>query len=625
MTEDIFETPSSTPNFQTELAARLAEIVPEAIADGKIDIAKLQELLADDVADGSERFGLFWPGKRRAQRIAQLPSSATLVPDVDNSVDWDTTKNVFIEGENLEVLKLLQKHYHAKVKLVYIDPPYNTGKDFVYPDNFKEGLENYLEWTKQVNEEGKKISTNSETEGRYHSNWLNMMHPRLRLARNLLRADGIICISIDDTEVAALRLLCDEIFGADNFLAQVIWERSYAPVNLKKHFSENHEFVLLYAKSKSELGEFSLARGDAADGRYKNPDSDPRGAWKSSDFSVGPAVASNIYEIKTPSGRSVLPPSGYSWRYSEDRYKELLRDNRVWFGEDGSNVPSYKRFLSEVKQGITPMTIWKYKDVGHSQDATKELKSLFDGKSYFSYPKPVKLIKQLLELNTKDDDLVLDFFGGSATTGHAVMAKNAEDGGRRQFILVQLPEPTDENSEARASGLKTIADIARSRLMRAAKIIATELSQSLLSENAQVDTGFRSYRLVDSGFSKWRVKSDVDMTTLEQHLFSLKGSANGEVKPTELLSEILLKQGHSLSEKTSKIHLAGSEFWSVEDGLLLAYVNEHSKPSIEALREAINQKPSRLVILEDAFHADDELKANLVQLCKSSSVELWTV
>jgi adenine-specific DNA-methyltransferase len=625
MSEDVFETPSSTPNFQTELAEQLAELVPEAVADGKIDVAKLQELLADDVADGSERFGLFWPGKRRAQRIAQLPSSATLVPDVDASVDWDTTKNVFIEGDNLEVLKLLQKHYHSKVKLIYIDPPYNTGKDFVYPDNFKEGLENYLAWSKQVNEEGERVSTNSETDGRYHSNWLNMMHPRLRLARNLLTDDGLICISIDDSEVATLRLICDEIFGSDNHLAQVIWERAYAPVNLKRHFSENHEYILVYAKSKQALTSFNLARGDDADDRYKNPDNDPRGPWKSENFTVGPAVTKNVYEILTPSGRKVSPTSGRSWVYSEERYLELAADNRVWFGADGNNVPSSKRFLSEVKQGITPMTIWKYKDVGHSQDATKELKALFDGQSLFSYPKPVKLIKQLLELNTKDEDLVIDFFAGSATTGHAVMAKNSEDGGGRRFILVQLPEPTGENSEARAAGLKSISDIARSRLKRAAVVIETDLAQSLLGANSKFDGGFRSYRLVDSGFSKWRAKSDTDMTTLEAHLFSLKGSAMDDAKPENLLSEILLKQGYSLSEKTSSIHLDGLEFLSVGDGLVLAYVNEHSKPSIEALREAIQKAPSKLIILEDAFQADDELKANLVQLCKSSRVELWTV
>ena len=624
MTDDIFETPSSTPNFQTELAEQLAELVPEAVADGKIDVLKLQELLSQDAAETSERFGLFWPGKQRALRIAQMPTSATLRPEPAKSIDWDTTKNVFIEGDNLEVLKILQKYYHGKIKMIYIDPPYNTGKDFVYPDNFKEGLDNYLVWTNQVNREGQKVSTNRETEGRYHSNWLNMMHPRLRLARNLLKDDGLISISIDDTEVAALRLLCDEIFGSDNFVAQVIWERSYAPVNLKKHFSENHEYVVIYAKSKGALKEFSLARGDDADARYKNPDNDARGVWKSDNFSVGPAVTKNIYEIITPSGRKVMPPSGRSWLYSREKYEELRKDDRVWFGIDGSNVPSYKRFLTEVKQGITPMTIWKYKDVGHSQDAAKELKALFDGISHFSYPKPMKLISQLIELNTHDDDIILDFFAGSATTGHAVMKKNLDDGARRSFILVQLPEPTDQDSEARESGMKTIADIARRRLEKAAEAIYNELAQSLLHSNKNVDIGFRSYRLAESGFSKWRAESDMEMSALESHLFSLRDSADDDANSDDLLSEILLKLGYSLSEEISRKPVAGLDLYSVGDGLVLAYMDEHTKPSLESLRELVNEQPLKLIILEDAFQGDDELKTNLAQLCRSQNIELWT-
>ena len=624
MTDEIFELPSSTPNFQTELAEQLAELAPESVTDGKIDVLKLKELLEQDAADATERFGLFWPGKQRALRVAQIPTAATLRPEPDKSTDWETTKNIFIEGDNLEVLKILQKYYHGKIKMIYIDPPYNTGKDFVYPDNFKEGIDNYLVWTNQVNLEGQKVSTNSETEGRYHSNWLNMMHPRLRLARNLLKDDGLICISIDDTEVATLRLLCDEVFGSDNFIAQVIWERSYAPVNLKKHFSENHEYVLIYAKSKGALKEFSLARGDDADARYKNPDNDPRGVWKSDNFSVGPAVTKNIYEIVSPSGRKVMPPSGYSWRYSREKYEELLKDDRVWFGIDGTNVPSYKRFLTEVKQGITPMTIWKYKDVGHSQDATKELKALFNGISHFSYPKPVKLISQLIELNTQDDDIILDFFAGSATTGHAVMAKNADDGASRRFILVQLPEPTDQGSEARESGLTTIADIARRRLKNAAEAINNELAESLLNVNVKVDTGFRSYRLAESGFSKWRAESDVELSALESHLFSLRGSANDDANSEDLLTEILVKQGFSLSEKIIRKTLAGLDFYLVGDGLLLAYLDEHNKPSLEFLRELVAELPSKLIMLEDSFQGDDELKTNLVQLCKSKNIELWT-
>lgn len=625
MSEEIHETPSTTPNFQTELAAQLAELMPEVIADGKLDVEKLKELLDGDTADTSERFGLFWPGKKRALRAAQEPTTATLRPDYENSKDWDTTKNVFIEGDNLEVLKILQKHYHAKIKMIYIDPPYNTGKDFVYPDNYKEGLDTYLEWTRQVTEEGKKLSTNAETEGRYHSNWLNMMFPRLKLARNLLTNDGVIFISIDDTEAARLRQLSDQVFGEQNFIAQIVWERAYSPVNLKKHFSESHDYILCYARNKAATGELKLARDSSADARYGNPDNDPRGPWKSSDFSVGPANRKNVYEITTPSGRKVWPPSGYSWRYSQDRLLELLADNRVWFGSRGDNVPSYKRFLSDVKQGVTPMTIWKYKDVGHSQDATKEVKRLFDGKAYFTYPKPVKLIQQLVQLCTREDDIVLDFFAGSGTTAHAVMSQNAEDGQSRRHIQVQLPEPTPAGSEAHNDGFRTIAELSRERIGLAGISIETTEAATLSAREEGLDTGFRAYRLADTNFAKWRVSSEVDRSELEQHLFDLRDSSSvDDASADDLLTEILLKQGYSLTEQIAPVEVAGLDLRSVGDGIVLACLNEHVKPTLGQLRAVVDEDPARLIVLEDAFQGDDQLKTNLAQLCKSKGIELWT-
>lgn len=630
MHDDVNEIPGTTPNFRTELAERLAELVPEVIADGKIDTRKLEELLDGDATDARERFGLFWPGKKPALRAAQEPTTATLVPDKENSKDWDTTQNVFIEGDNLEVLKILQKHYHGKIKTIYIDPPYNTGKDFVYPDNYKEGLDTYLEWTRQVNEEGKKLSTNTETEGRYHSNWLNMMYPRLKLARNLLTDDGAIFISIDDTEAARLKQIADEIFGEDNFLAQIVWERAYSPVNLKRHFSESHDYILCYARNKAVTGEFFLDRDSAADARYKNPDGDPRGPWKSSDFSVGPANPKNIFEIITPSGRRVLPPSGYSWRYSEDRVAELVLDNRVWFGADGSNVPSYKRFLSEVKQGVTPMTIWKYKDVGHSQDATKEVKDLFGGKAFFTYPKPVRLIRQLIQLNTGDDDLVMDFFSGSGTTAQAVMELNAQDGGARRHIQVQLPEPLPVDSEARKAGYITVADIARRRIELAGDKIIAESSGQLRHQELQLDTGFRAFKLVDTNFSKWQASSDVDLNTLEQYMLHLRESSRtGDATADDLLTEILLKQGYSLTEQIVRTTIAELDVRIVKDldgdvGIL-AYLEARTKPHLEQLRELVDEDPTRMIVLDDVFQGDDELKTNLVQLCKNKGIELWTV
>lgn len=631
---DIHELTGKSPEFRTELAKQLEELVPEAIADGKVDVAKLKELLADDVGDTNERFGLFWPGKKRAMRAAQDPTTATLKPAPELSKDWGTTQNIFIEGDNLEVLKVLQKQYHNKIKMIYIDPPYNTGKDFVYPDNFQEGLQNYLEFSKQVDAGNKKISTNTETTGRYHSNWLNMIYPRLKLARNLLTDDGVIFISIDDTEQPHLRKLCDEIFGEDNFIAQVIWERAYAPVNLKHHFSESHDYVLCYARKKNKTAKFTLSRSEEADNRYKNPDNDPRGVYKADNFSVGPANQKNIYEITTPGGRKVMPPSGYSWRFSEERTKELIADNRVWFGSDGNNVPAYKRFLTEVKQGLTPMTVWKYKDVGHSQDATKEVKDLFDSKAYFDYPKPTKLIKKLTELNTADGDIILDFFSGSGTTAHAVMQLNAEDGGNRKHIQIQLPEPTDEKSEAHKAGYRKISDIARERINRAGEKIKADYADKLTKRDTPLDTGYRVFKLADTNFTKWQSSATNDLGELQARLDLMRESADDSASEADLLVEVMLKLGLPLTSRTQQRDVAGLSVHQVihdtddehADVQPVFYLNEHTKPTLEQLRAIVTElTPSKFVILDDAFKGDNQLKTNLVQTCKSYDVELWTV
>ena len=477
MTADIITTPSTSPNFRTELAAQLAELLPEVVADGQIDVVKLVELLGDDSADASERFGLFWPGKKKALRAAQKPTTATLRPDFDGSRDWDTTKNVFIEGDNLEVLKILQRHYHGRIKMIYIDPPYNTGKDFVYPDNYKEGLDTYLEWTRQVNEEGKRVSTNSDTEGRYHSNWLNMMYPRLKLARNLLTDDGIICISIDDNEIDNLRKLCNEVFGETNFVACLVWERAYAPKNDAKYVSNSHDYVIVYARKIDSFQIGRLPRTSASDSMYANPDNDPRGLWRSDNLSVKSYSSANDYPITTPSGRVVKPPKGRCWRLSPKGFAERLADNRIWFGKDGNGVPAMKRFMSELKHdGLVPQSIMFYKDVGHSQEGAKEVTALLDSGA-FDGPKPVRLLRRLLTLgNVQGNDIALDFFAGSGTTAHAVMQLNAEDGGHRKWILVQLPEPTPDGSPAREAGYDTIAEIARERIRRAGDKIKAEVT-----------------------------------------------------------------------------------------------------------------------------------------------------
>lgn len=443
----------------------------------------------DKLDDKDESYNFTWVGKRKSIVEAGTPINKTLRPDVEASKNFDNTKNMLIVGDNLDALKLLQESYLGKIKMIYIDPPYNTGHDFVYHDDFIVKAGEYKD--NSIDDNGNKLVSdeplreNSRANGRFHSDWLSMMYPRLKLARNLLTNDGTIFISIDDNEQDNLKKLCNEIFGEDNFIAQVVWERAYSPVNLKKHFSECHDYILVYGKNKEAIEELTLKRSDEANSRYSNPDNDPRGPWKSGDFSVGPRVEANVYPITTPSGRIVLPPSGRCWRVSESKFKELVADNRVSFGENGDSVPSQKRFLSEVKQGMTPMTIWKYTEVGHSQDAAKRLKDLFGGRMYFEYSKPVGLIQRILELNTGADDIILDFFAGSGTTGHAVMQINKDDGGNRRYILVQLDEKVDEKSEAYKDGYNTIDKITNERLRRAEKIIDGDAS----------NIGFRVFRI----------------------------------------------------------------------------------------------------------------------------------
>lgn len=573
--QDIYETPGTTPSFKTELAQQLSALIPEAIADGKVDVEKLKELLGDDVGDDRERFGLFWPGKKRALRAAQEPTSATLKPDFENSKDWDTTKNIFVEGDNLEVLKILQKHYHGKIKMIYIDPPYNTGKDFVYPDNFKEGLETYLEWTRQVNEEGKKVSTNSETEGRYHSNWLNMMYPRLKLARNLLTEDGLIFVSIDDNEVDNLKKLCNELFGESNYLNTIIWHYGKMS-NEQNKLPNNHEYVLVYRKS--------LAAGIFE--KVKKEDSEYRNRYLRF---VTPDNKVLFGSVKNSTDNLVL---GRVKKVKEELGKQELADDDVLF--------DFNREFKSHSDTIYVSTI-----KGNADENVKE----FD-----TGQKPLALMDLLLQFGAPaKDSIVLDFFAGSGTTAHAVMQRNASDGGNRVYVLVQLPEPVADDSEAAKAGHKTVADITRARLKKAADRVGLG-----------VDAGFRTYQLVDTSFSKWRVNSEVDATSLEQHLLDLRDSVNDDATPDALLTEILLKQGYSLAEQMGDAEVAGLKLKTVGEGLVFAYLDEHTKPTLGQLRDIVAKQPARFIILEDAFGGDDELKTNLAQECKSRGVELWT-
>ena len=561
--------------------------------------------------DSKERYSLTWNGKARARQIAQEVSTGTLRPAKEESKNWDNTENIYIEGDNLEVLKLLQKSYHGKIKMIYIDPPYNTGKDFVYKDNFRANIENYKKVTGQVSEEGTKLTTNTDTDGRYHSNWLNMMYPRLKLARNLLTDDGVIFISIDDNEQANLKKLCDEIFGEENFIAQIVWERAYAPVNLKKHFSESHDYMVCYSKNINLSINNGLKRSEEADNRYLNPDNDPRGVWQSDNFSVGPAVESNIYKIVSPSGRENYPPNGRSWRVSEEKFKEMLLDNRVWFGEDGNGVPRQKRFLSEVKNSITPMTIWKYTEVGHSQDATKKLKELFDEVHVFDYSKTVELIKRCIELYTIQGDIILDFFSGSSTTAHSVMQLNAEDGGNRKYIMVQLPELCDEDSEAYKAGYKNICEIGKERIRRAGEKIKSD--ESLPLENREkLDVGFKVFKLDSSNIKEWDTNTEDLKQTLLDSMENIKSDRNS----LDVLYEILLKYGLDLNIPIEE----NKDFYSIGGGSLLVSLNKEINNKVinsiceeyKKLQE-IDKEFKTTVILRDNSFVNDEVKTNAIK------------
>ena len=600
--------------------SRIAELFPECITEVKtqrgrikrsVDFDKLRQLLSSDIVEGNEeRYQFTWPDKRKAILAANAPINATLRPCPEESVDFDTTQNLYIEGDNLDVLKCLKETYLHKVKMIYIDPPYNTGNDFVYEDNFAESAAEYLANSGQFDEQGNRLVTNTESNGRFHTDWLNMIYPRLKVARDLLTEDGVIFISIDDNEAKNLKNITDEVFGERNFLAQVVWERAYSPINLMKHFSPSHDYILCYAKNIDFAVCHGIGRSDEANGRYSNPDNDPRGVWKASDLSVGPAVQENIYPITTPSGRVVEPPAGRSWSLSRKAFRERLEDNRIWFGPNGDNVPAMKRFLSELrKTGITPMTIWKYTEVDHSQGATQKLAQLFNGKKYFDYPKPVSLIERCLQLYSDKDSLILDFFSGSATTAHAVMRLNAEDGGNRKFIMVQLPELTDEKSEAYKAGYKNICEIGKERIRRAGAKIKGENP-----EKAQhLDTGFRVLKL-DSSNMKEVFYSPKETT--QQDLFALVDNVKDDRTSGDLLFQVMLELGATLDSKIEESKVDGKTIYNVGDGYLVACFDQDV--SDDAVKAIAKMQPT-YAVLRDTGMADDATATNFEQIFKTYS------
>jgi adenine-specific DNA-methyltransferase len=595
-----------TPDLVAVAKAKLADLFPGAVAEGKINFDLLRACLGEDVF-ADEAYEFTWVGKRAAIAEAGRPIRKTLRPCPDESRDWDTTENLYIEGDNLDVLKLLQESYLGKVKMVYIDPPYNTGSDFIYRDKFAQSKEDYDKDAGVYDEDGDRLFRNTESNGRFHSDWCSMIYPRLVLARNMLRDDGVIFISIDDNEVAQLRKICDEVFGESNFVCEIVWERAFSPKNDAKYFSNSHDYILVYAKNLSLFEIGKLERTEVANARYKNADNDPRGVWTSGDLSVKTYSATYDYPVTTPAGRVVNPPHGACWRVSKEKFAELLADNRIWYGDDGSNVPRLKRFLSDIGEGMVPTSLWKFDEVGHNQEGRQELKKIFDDRGYFDGPKPVRLLLRILKVaNVQNNDIVLDFFSGSATTAHAVMQLNAEDGGKRKFILVQLPEVCTEGSEAAKAGYANICEIGKERIRRA----GDKIKDSVGLTAQGLDIGFRVLKLDETNMN------DVYYAAGEytQDMLTMMAS---NIKPdrtdNDLLFGCLLDWGLPLTMPHTHERIDGFTVHTYNGGDLIACFDEHI--SEKAVREIASRKPLRAVFRDSGFESSPQ-KINVFEIFK---------
>ncbi|MES9843253.1 MAG: site-specific DNA-methyltransferase [Candidatus Sedimenticola sp. 6PFRAG5] len=604
---------SQSADIVTENIQKLQELFPEIITEGdgekKIDFESLKEVLGEYIEDKEERYSFNWHGKTRARRLAQTPSTGTLRPCKEESVDWDTTQNLFIEGDNLEVLKLLQKSYHKKAKMIYIDPPYNTGKEFIYPDNFADNLDTYLKYTGQKDSKGKKFSTNTEQSGRYHTNWLNMMYPRLKLARNLLKDDGAIFISIDENEVENLRRICNEIFGEDNFITSIIWQKVFSPKNTAQYFSEDHDYIVVYAKNKASWRPQLLPRSEESINRYTNPDDDPRGPWLSGALQARNYYGKGVYEVTSPSGKKYSNPRGTYWRFSYERFQELDKDNRIWWGDNGDNVPRLKRFLSEVKQGVVPQTLWKFDEVGHTQEAKEELIEYIDfeeTENVLNSVKPSRLIKKILQIGTRNNknDLVIDFFGGSGVTGQAVIEKNEEDNGNRNFILVQLPEPLKKEEKK----FSTIADLAKARI------------RFTLEKIGKKNIGYKLFSLTSSNIAPW----EADFETLEDELALNIDNIKPDRSAEDVLYEILLKYGLDMILPIEQHEIDGKTVYDVGMGALMVCLDDTiSIEVVEGIGKLKQERQPEVmrVVFKDAGFADDVVKTNAVQVLKQFGID----
>jgi len=599
-----FDLASEVPS-DDRLAAIRAEF-PEVFREDKVDFDALRRSLGDWVEPGPERFGLTWPGKAECMRVIREPSIGALAPMVEDSADWDTTQNVIIEGDNLEVLKLLQKAYYGKVKMIYIDPPYNTGKEFIYPDNFREGLADYLRYSGQADEDGLKLSANVETDGRYHSKWLSMMYPRLFLARNLLREDGVIFVSIDEHEIHHLRGLMNEVFGEENFLAELVWLKGKESGNDSAGFGIHHESVMVFARS-TVRGAATIALDAKDTVRHRTDLPEPNLVSGITDvYRAGePFQLINLskqkdYEVEIP----LTDGSTLSWPsyMPQSRIDEFVGSGRLFVG--AKRVAYVKSFLADEAEGTRPGTIVE-STWGTTKSGGIELRELFDGDKVFTYPKPSTLIQRFVAITTSESDLVLDFFAGSGPTGQAVMAQNRVDAGQRRFILVQLPEPTGRDD------LPSIADITRERVRRAAKQLRTGQREIASTEP---DLGFRAYRLTPSNFTVWRSETADASKVAEQLQMAVQHVVDGS-SPDALLAELLLKAGYPLTSPLEVLHYGDADVHSVADGALLICLDE--RLSIDVFENMVELDPAMILVLDSGFGGSDELKVNALQTVRA--------
>ncbi|WP_419593974.1 site-specific DNA-methyltransferase [Thiolapillus sp.] len=574
-----------------------------------VDFDQLRQELSDHIVEGpQERYRLDWPGKREALLAANAPIAKTLRPCPDESVDFDATESLFIEGDNLDALKLVQETYLGRVKLIFIDPPYNTGGDFIYNDDFSEGYEDFLVSSNQRNFNGERLVANQETNGRFHSDWLSMMYPRLRLARTLMRGDGVIFISIDDGEVGNLRKICDEVFGEENLIGNVIWQKKYTRANDARWFSDNHDHILCYAKQKIGMTLNLLPRNESQLSSYSNPDDHPKGSWKATPLHAKSGTNTSAFTFKN--GVTWAPPTGTFRRFNDASMRKMDENNEIWFGTDGTQIPSRKSFLSEVKDGVSPVTIWPYDEVGHNHEANNELKLLGLG-GLFNNPKPTRLIRRMLELATDPnrEDIILDFFAGSSTTAHSVMAQNADDGGNRRFIMVQLSEVTGENSEAFKAGFKTIPELSRERIRRAGK----KILEGDCHPDWNRDVGFRVLKVDTSNMKDVYYTPDaVTQKDLLGQVDNIKEDRTDE----DLLFQVLLDWGVDLSLPIEKETIEGKAVYFVDTNALAACFEADIDETF--IKQLASRQPLRAVFRDSSF-SSDATRINVEQLFKLTS------